>query len=234
MEGQNTNPQNEAVDTANAVQNNNSSKKVMWFLVLIGGAIIVILVGLIIYFVIQNNQLKQRLNILEASKVESKVMSPTTTPVVQDTKSSWKTYTNSEFGYRLKYPANLYLKERQEERRIIISDVENMGIQDVLPEEKIHVEVGVKDNTERVSLQSYLEKLMGTLNNVSAYSQNGLSGYKLQMAHQSGITGATVNLYFANGNNIYTIMAINYVSGLNSQDFNQMEQILSTFEIINK
>ncbi len=100
---------NEASDTQAVTENNLSSPKppssssnaLMVFMV----ALVVILLGTTGLFAFQNYQLRQTNNTNSPSPVAS--LEPSSTP---DPTADWKTYTNSELNFIIKYPANFVAK----------------------------------------------------------------------------------------------------------------------------
>lgn len=92
----------------------------------------------------------------------------------------WKTYTNDGWGYAIKYPSNLYIKSNTQGDKfpgdtesdvrladgkvtaweggqtLIISDKEKMGIQDIMPDERIHIAISTfKANSNRYKGQTW-------------------------------------------------------------------------------
>jgi len=79
--------------------------------------------------------------------------------------SDWKTYTSETWGYSIKYPSNYYLEENETKPAsgmssnapaLIISDQEEMGIQDILNTENTHISL-IFETQEDTTLEKYFE-----------------------------------------------------------------------------
>lgn len=205
-------------------------RKIFFLVLLVVGLLILNLI-MILYFVTQNNMLREEVTKLEAPPFPA--VQATASPSPQPSMTDWKTYTNSVLGYEIKYPNNLFGKETDSSQRFIISDIEKMGIQDVMPEEKIHVNISVMDNSEGLGLKDFLNKLMGTqANDLTAYSQNGMNGFKLELPYDSGSVSAGVTVFFAKAKQVYVLVGLNYNPNMRTESIDLMKEILSTFKFI--
>lgn len=130
--------------------------------------------------------------------------------------ADWKTYTNNEFGFQVKYPANLEVKETSlsaESKYITISPIGYIG--DGAP---IFVIKGGKDIQSYESYKKQIQSLIISEKNVT------IDNVSAKRIHANSEIGGTMDSIFLahNGNNFSITM----------NSFTEQEQILSTFKFI--
>lgn len=161
--------------------------------------------------------------------------------------SDWKTYINEGWKYSIKYPSNLYIKPNAQGDKfpgdestpfdggqtLIISDIEKMGIQDVMPEERIHIIITTLKKEEGQSLYSYLVKSFSFGDNISEVVVNGISGFQNKSVNEySSVTVSSSSVFLSRDNWVYYLYSLND-SGENfdSKNYKLMKKIISTFQL---
>lgn len=163
----------------------------------------------------------------------------TTTPTITDETADWQTYTSKDYGYSIKFPQNLYYKgnkvqqypDQSGAQDLIISDVQNMGIQDILANEKIHLDILVQPNDGK-TLNQFVDdsKLGGTISDKKEITLG--STQAIQFTLKNEFNEIIVYTFVLKGNNIYILRATNAVKGdtVDSQNFVSMKKIVNTFQ----
>ena len=161
--------------------------------------------------------------------------------------SDWKTYQNEGWKYSIKYPSNLYIKSNTQGAKfpgdestpfdggqtLIISDIEKMGIQDVMSEERIHIIITTLKKEEGQSLYSYLVKSFSFGDNISEVVVNGISGFQNKSVNEySSATVSSSSVFLSRDNWVYYLYSLND-SGENfdSKNYKLMKKIISTFQL---
>lgn len=160
-----------------------------------------------------------------------------------DETSDWKTYESEGWKYSIKYPSNLYIKSNPQGDKypddpstphdggqtLIISDLEKMGIQDIMPEEKIHVDVLTMRKKSNQTLYSYLKELIkheGNESKISETSINGIEGFEIKTSEF-----LSISIFVNQGDWVYQLRGCNAVDqDLTSENYQLMRKIFSTFK----
>jgi len=159
---------------------------------------------------------------------------PTITPTTDET-ANWQIYTSKDYGYSIKFPKDLYYKGDKVQQYpgefgamdLIISDIENMGIQDVMQNEKIHITVTTSKKSADDTLYEYLTKEGIKASSISEIAINNVKSYKIQPSASQTAT----SVYTVNNNIVYNLHGINYLKeSLDSTNFKLMQQIIDTFK----
>jgi len=147
----------------------------------------------------------------------------------------WKDY-SSTYGFSIKFPSNLYFKGNNIPAipqtgsdfgsDLIISDIQAMGVQDVLPSEKIHVTVSISKKSATESLLDYLKREGYQDSQITEITFNNVKSYKIVPTS----TQPFISIYTANDTYVYDIEGINYSGdSIDSDNFKLMQQIIDTF-----
>jgi outer membrane murein-binding lipoprotein Lpp len=154
----------------------------------------------------------------------------------------WKTYSSSDYGYVIKYPTSYYTKGPKVQQYpgetgaqdLIISNFAEMGVQDILTGETIHLDVAIGDNTESLSLDAVLDQYKNKLSTQDV-TVNGVTGKKFTIGSSSE-TKTIYTIFIGNNGMIYTLRGSNSISEKEnasaSNNFKIMWQIMSTFQFI--
>lgn len=163
--------------------------------------------------------------------------------------SNWKTYQSDGWGYSIKYPDNLYIKADTQGDKfpgdtcpmcgnggqtLIISDLENMGIQDVNPEEGIHVVVSTRKlssiiNEKNKTVENYLEN--NYKGKISKIKINDINVYKIDPEFGENKINISMSIFIVKDDWLYNLLGVNYSDkNLNSYNIKLMDKIFSTFK----
>lgn len=162
--------------------------------------------------------------------------------------SDWKTYINDGWGYSIKYPPNLFIKPNAQGDKfpgdesmpydggqtLIISDKEKMGIQDVMPDERIHIRIITSKMKVNQSLVSYLKELYSIKDitgndniKISEILLNGVNAYEIQFKSKQPY----ISIFLNKNDWAYQLHGINFIDeNVDSYNFKLMKKIISTFE----
>jgi hypothetical protein len=158
--------------------------------------------------------------------------------VTGDETSNWQTYSSSDYGYSIQFPKTMYFKGNKVQQMpgdvgaqdLIISDVQNMGIQDILPNEKIHIDVTTNASNGK-TLAQFVDGygLSGTISNKQTISLGSVQAIQLT---DSGDVGLTVYTFVLKGNYAYIIRSTNGLTNdnVNSENYAEMARIVGTFQ----
>jgi hypothetical protein len=158
---------------------------------------------------------------------------------VVDPYEGWQTYRNTGWGYTIKYPRGLFIKENTQGDKfpgdtsrcpmcghggqtLIISDVKNMGIHDLMPNEKIHITISTHKKEDGQTLESYLGENLNYTNE----TVNGREAMALKK------NGKHFNLVIDNGNWFYFIHSESQNNEATSEDFATMDKIIKSFVFV--
>lgn len=154
-----------------------------------------------------------------------------------DETDNWQIYVSEEYGYSIKFPKNLYYKGDKVQQYpgefgamdLIISDIEKMGIQDVMLDEKIHITVTINKKSADETLYDYLKQQGIPDNQLSEITFNNVKSYKMQ----SSFDQPSISIYTVNNNIVYGLQGINYLKeSINSDNFLLIQKIIDTFKFI--
>lgn len=92
-----------------SILNNNYSKKLLYGLTFI----LIILAFLTVYLFLQNQKLKSKINqqIVPTVQVPSPASIVSSISIPPDETTNWKTYTNTKFGFQVKFPIDVLIQE---------------------------------------------------------------------------------------------------------------------------
>jgi hypothetical protein len=245
MDNQPVRPHQNPPEVEKETQPNHPSIKSKLFLVLLIVLLFLFVFGGIIigsYFkVLQNN-----------SPIPTSIPMPTITPM--DITTYWKTYTNPQYGYTIKYPNTWYLNEKQDktsESKYTVrftptsTKGENQGVWITIRNDKFTF-TNIDDwwkqykeslltpkNSEDIKEKQFLKDNFNDLFNVRNIYVNG----KRAIAFESTIKYQSKyfkNIFLLNSNN--DVVSINTSIQVNSTDQNSkvFDQILSTFKLTDK
>lgn len=210
------------------------TSKTPWILI----SLIVTLLGVSSYFGYQNYQLRRQLvgqQPTPSSTVIANSPMPTgSTVTATDPTANWKTYTNTEYNFTIKYPSDAKLRVSQSEsndRMLVVAfDSPNAVFDHLFKSGGYSFEISMQTQKNFNTIDEYLlfqkehnmyeEVLPKTYNNVKGYTFKNDKGY-------SGLD-FTYRGYVAKNNDLY--YTINYFTDDSVDMFNQ---ILSTFKFIN-
>lgn len=160
--------------------------------------------------------------------------------------SDWDIYINEGWGYSIKYPKELYIKDNPQGDKfpgdisscpycghggqtLIISDQEKMGIQDIMLNEKIHITITTqKVNSNFNDGKAILEYLESGDENISKIKIEGMDAYNIiPNSDQNNF----ISIYIIKNEWVYHLGGINYIDkNTGSDNFKLMREILRTFK----
>ncbi|MEA1936553.1 MAG: hypothetical protein U9N04_00370 [Patescibacteria group bacterium] len=159
--------------------------------------------------------------------------------------SDWKTYQSEGWKYSIKYPPDFYIIPDAQGGKypgdistcpicdsgamsLIISDMEKMGVQNIMSKEKIHVNVLTHKKGNDQSLFSYLEETTENKAEIFDVSLNGIE--KFIIVSDENINPVS-SFYASKGNYAYHIYGWSEsCNNGNKEDCSLMDRIISTFE----
>ena len=155
--------------------------------------------------------------------------------------ADWKIYQSVKWGYKISYPATLYTKGDEVQKYpgqegaqdLIISDIENMGIQDIMPEEKIHIDIYTTPSKEK-SLDQFVDeyKIGGEIYNKETIILG--KDKAVRFVKKDEFEGGTLYILAKKGYFIYVVRGTNTKNNdpLTDDDYKQMQKIMETFRFI--
>ncbi|MBU0647028.1 MAG: hypothetical protein V1768_01810 [Patescibacteria group bacterium] len=189
-----------------------------------------------------NKQVEQLTQSIQQTTQTPVVQKSTPTPVVQQTNQpidqtvSWRTYTNSKYGYEIKYPARGWQAQTSKDVVFYIGN-DGASVSIYMVEGNVSISL---DDWFKKQYNYYLNIPDGNpiyarpfdLNEAVDYNFNGISGKKTTAV---SFDRGEKSIYFKNGNDVFEIRYT--ISNGNDIDFAQklpaLNQILSTFKFIN-
>ena len=166
-------------------------------------------------------------------------------PEVIDPTADWKIFQHNGWNYTISYPDNLYIKESPQGDKfpgdtsmcpmcgyggqtLIISDIEKMGIQHVEPgSEKIHIVISTSKKEKNDSLYDYILKLTEGAENISQFTIDNITGYKILGGQESPIS-----IWIVENENSEWVYSLYGIKTSTSENFELMMNILQTFKFI--
>ncbi|KKQ14905.1 MAG: hypothetical protein US25_C0017G0003 [Candidatus Moranbacteria bacterium GW2011_GWE1_36_7] len=167
--------------------------------------------------------------------------------------TDWNTYASGGWGYSIKYPSNLYIKsdtqgdkfpgETTGDERLpkglatwdggqtlIISDKEKMGIQDIMPDERIHFVITTFKLTQAREKNQTFESYFKDDKNLSRITMNGFDIYDVINTNSEGGNG--VHRYIVKDDWVFDLNGQVYLKNkqISSDDLGMIKKIISTFE----
>ncbi len=189
-------------------------------LLIAAGALLLAIIG---YLLFQNSQLQQKLTSPQPPDVVLLDQKPTEPAET----ANWRTYTNNDYGFSLKYPQELSLKTDDMSSRIVhyISFIFPDGCNLYRAECKKAIRVQILENPEELSLQEFYRTSSDYNIFASAEGEEiTLAGFK---AYKFGVDDNFARV-FAYKNKIFVIQ--DFSRPLQKND--TFNQILSTFRFI--
>jgi len=163
----------------------------------------------------------------------------TNNQTVKNKAAGWKTYTNSQYGYQIKYPNDFQVSERPDYSFFSNNDNQANLVLQILSYPAINNQ----------SLQDYVNKNNVNLNTCSSgdcpkfdvvnTKKEIIDGYDAieQQTTYSSIPGISFSTYFKKENSILCIFSINpgdaNKTGITQKDIDIYHQMLSTFKFTN-
>ncbi len=175
-------------------------------------------------------QIKQPIE--PTQQIESQNQATTTQEATQTNAAAqemagWKTYASEKWGYQIKYPVNFYIKGnlnltypgQEGGLDFIVSNVENMGIQDVGPNESVHVDVYTLP-AEGKSLNEYVQG-----KGMKSILLGGIEAFQSS-------DDVHLAIYAKKGNFIYVIRGENKNNNNKKIDVEKSWEIMKTFRFV--
>ena len=219
------------------VESFDSQPKSHWLVITFSVVVIILFTG-ILFLYLQNQKLQKKVidqqitsNIQDQSSQTPKTVSTTSTP--PDETAGWKTYTNENYGFQVKYPNNPFVRLICPNEHLLLiqrdlqtKDVVDMGTSTCARDGRYDFEIIISDQrTQEPTSDEYftVTKSLTTISGISAQK------YKSVANKTEGFSGAGSQhneVMFQKNNYYYHIFASLYTEPY----FNQ---ILSTFKFTN-
>lgn len=194
-------------------------------------------VGGYYYFQSQEKETPVALTPTQAQTAITPTTTPTSTPTATttDETADWETYKSKNYGYSIKFPKDLYYKGDKVQsypgefgaQDLIISDIEKMGIQDIMANEKIHITIATIKKPSDQSFYDYVKNNIGD-SEISEIEIGGKEAYKI---NYSTTNHPNINIHANNDDIIYFINGTNYLGeSIDSENFQLMQKIIDTFK----
>jgi hypothetical protein len=189
-------------------------------------------------------------------KKEAKKESLENTNQEQFDSSNWKEYVSSGWGYSIKYPSDLYIKSDTQGDKfpgdtegdenvpkgwgtwdggqtLIISDKERMGIQDIMPNERIHITINTfKIDSNRDKGQTWEQYFNSTNNGLLKIKMDKFDIY--EGVNDYSNEERQFYRYIVKGDWVFNLGGAVYFKNkqISSDDFELIKKIILTFEFI--
>lgn len=179
------------------------------FLTILLSVLLLLAVSIAGFFAYQTQKLVAELRI-KNEELTIKVPTPTTTP---DPTADWKTYTNSDFGY--KYPSEWNIGQGQ---TAVVSDIAGVGITNFKKDMPMYNECMKKDKTDVKNdlMVKYYSYDLGTE----------------ACSNQANINNKEIWVTKADGDGYQPGIIIEYNTVIYPKSLDIIDQILSTFKFI--
>lgn len=214
------------------------NKKVI---IIVAALLLAILVGG--FLVVRNKEKNNKEVLQEETTTQDNSQGQKEVDLEKNDMSDWNTYINKGWGYSIKYPKELYIKDNPQGDKfpgdsstpfdggqtLIISDQEKMGIQDIMLNEKIHIAITTqKADSNFNDGKTILEYLESGDENISKIKINEIDAYNIKPhSDQNNF----VSFYIVKNGWVYHLHGINYMDkDIDSDNYKLMSDILRAFE----
>ena len=149
--------------------------------------------------------------------------------------SDWKTYSNEEFGFEIKYPEDWYtVTEKHEPRwhKTVLGVVYISGPGDIKNPDPFYapISITIRNNEERLSIKKWYQKNYpdGNISRLQEVKFDKTSGMRKLSLWNDGLDG----FYFSNEDKIYSVSIMDLQENAENQIM-MNEKLLSTFKFTN-
>jgi len=196
-----------------------SKKPNQWILAAIILVVIVVIAG--IFILLLNSQ--------KSTSTPPSSISPTSSPITEEV-ANWKTYTNTKYGYSLKYPSEMRLTEPGNETYLTLDPSQEK-------EQDFHhtliVGISVLPNKERLSIDELIEKIQASTSAIQIKNKQDVTvgGVKGKKVIGSAL-GSDFTKIFIPYEDSFVVLTASIGIEKYQQYVQVFDQILSTFKFI--